>query len=172
MNATIDTTRLEALAKEIVRLPGVASRLRAGALVADVDCGEGDSTALLAAAFPRSAFSGYDPSELAIATARVRLHEHTAVAGGGRNVRFDVAGIDAIPPFAYDLVTTLDVAGPWTEDVAATARHVRRVLADDGVWLLAVRRAVPMQDLLRRHGFSHAAIAAATPYEIVLEARP
>jgi SAM-dependent methyltransferase len=117
-------------------LEGVEDTLRAGAMVADVACGHGLSTILMARAFPRSAFTGYDLHDESIATARRRARE----CGATRNVRFEVADATAIPTYAFDLVTTFG-ALHHMGDPAAAARRVRDAIADDGTWMIVEPRA-------------------------------
>jgi SAM-dependent methyltransferase len=152
-------------------LDGVVDRLRAGAMVADLGSGDGQSTLAMAQAFPRSAFTGYDADATAVAAARRRVREVAADASGGRNVRFDVADATAIPPYAFDLVTSFG-APHELGDPAQVARHVRRSLADDGTWMIVAPRGTGTAEILGSAGFSRVRIAAATPLSVVLEARP
>jgi SAM-dependent methyltransferase len=115
----------------IPALDGVADRLRAGATVADVGCGHGASTLLMAEAFPASTFVGFDYHGGSIERARDRA----AAAGVSDRVRFEVAPAAGYPGTGYDLVTTFDCLHDMGDPVGA-ARHVRASLADSGSWMV------------------------------------
>jgi SAM-dependent methyltransferase len=115
----------------IPSLDGVQSRLEAGAVVADVGCGHGASTVLMARAFPRSSFVGFDYHEASIAHAR----RAAADAGVGERVRFEVAPAKDYPGGGYDLVTMFDCLHDMGDPVGAAA-HVRATLAADGTWMI------------------------------------
>jgi SAM-dependent methyltransferase len=110
---------------------GVADRLREGALVADVGCGHGASTVLMAQAFPGSRFHGSDYHAESIEVARARAVE----AGVGGRATFEVAPSDGFGGSGFDLVTTFDALHDMGDPLGA-ARHVHDVLADDGVWMV------------------------------------
>lgn len=110
---------------------GVVERLRAGTSVADVGCGHGASTILMAEAFPQSSFVGFDYHGASIETARERADR----AGVADRVRFEVAPADAFPGADYGLVTMFDCLHDMGDPVGA-ATHVRRALADDGTWFI------------------------------------
>ena len=110
---------------------GVADRLRAGALVADVGCGHGASTVLMAQAFPASTFVGSDYHQASIEVARQRAAE----AGVADRVSFETASAQGFSGTGYDLVTTFDALHDMGDPVGA-ARHVRAALADDGTWMV------------------------------------
>jgi SAM-dependent methyltransferase len=112
-------------------LDGVVEKLERGAAVADVGCGHGSSTILMAQAFPNSTFVGSDYHEGSIATARQRAEE----AGVGDRVRFEVAPAASYSGEGYDLVTMFDCLHDMG-DPAGAARHVRSSLAADGTWLI------------------------------------
>ena len=112
-------------------LDGVQEKLEAGALVADVGCGHGASTILLAEAFPNSRFVGSDYHGPSIEVARQRAAE----AGLADRVEFEVAGADEFSGTGYDLVCIFDALHDMGDPVAAAA-HIRSALADDGTWLL------------------------------------
>jgi ubiquinone/menaquinone biosynthesis C-methylase UbiE len=115
----------------IPALDGVAAKLAAGAQVADVGCGLGASTVLLAQAYPRSTFVGSDYHEASIELARKRA----ADAGVEDRTTFDVATAQDFPGTGYDLVATFDCLHDMG-DPAAAARHVRAALAPEGTWLI------------------------------------
>lgn len=112
-------------------LDGVVEKLERGARVADIGCGHGSSTVLMAQAFPRSTFTGSDYHGASIATATSRA----AAAGLGDRVRFEIAPATAFGGAGYDLVTTFDALHDMGDPVGA-ARHVREALADDGTWMV------------------------------------
>ena len=115
----------------IPALDGVEAKLQAGARVADVGCGHGVSTILLAEAYPESSVVGYDYHEASIEVARKRAAE----AGLSNRVSFDVASATDFPGTDYDLVCIFDALHDMGDPVAA-ATHIRGALADDGTWLL------------------------------------
>jgi SAM-dependent methyltransferase len=112
-------------------LDGVVAKLERGALVADVGCGYGASTILMAEAFPNSAFAGSDYHDGSIETARVRALE----AGVNERVSFEAAPAAAYSGTGYDLVTMFDCLHDMG-DPAEAARHVRGTLKPDGTWLI------------------------------------
>ena len=108
-----------------------AGEARGGARVADVGCGHGASTIIMAKAFPRSTFVGFDYHAASIESARQRARE----AGVADRVRFEVAAAKDYPGTDYDLVAFFDCLHDMGDPVGA-ARHVRESLAPDGTWLL------------------------------------
>jgi SAM-dependent methyltransferase len=112
-------------------LEGVVEKLERGATVADIGCGHGASTILMAEAFPHSEFIGSDYHQESIETARLRAAE----AGLGQRIRFEVAPADGFSGSGYDLVTTFDALHDMGDPVGA-ARRVRESLAPDGTWML------------------------------------
>ncbi len=119
----------------IPALDGVREKLERGARVADVGCGFGASTIIMAKAFPRSTFAGFDYHQPSVETAR----ERAAQAGVGDRVRFEVASAKDYPG-TYDLVGFFDCLHDMGDPVGAAA-HVRRSLGTDGTWLLVEPRA-------------------------------
>jgi SAM-dependent methyltransferase len=115
----------------IPALDGVEDKLHAGAQVADVGCGLGASTILMAQAYPASTFVGFDYHDESIETAR----ERAEAAGVADRVRFEVAPAAEFPGTGYDLVTAFDCLHDMGDPVGA-ARHVRASLAQDGTWLV------------------------------------
>ena len=117
-------------------LDGVVHRLTAGAQVADVGCGYGSSTILMARSFPASTFVGTDPHGPSVEAAR----KAAAEAGVADRCRFEVATAEDYPGGPYDLVTSFDCVHDMGDPVAAAA-HVRSTLADGGTWLVVEPRA-------------------------------
>ncbi|MGQ0833181.1 MAG: class I SAM-dependent methyltransferase [Microthrixaceae bacterium] len=115
----------------IPALEGVEAKLQAGAIVADVGCGHGASTVLLAEAYPASTIVGFDYHAASIDVARKRAAE----AGLSDRVSFEVASAADFPGTDYDLVCIFDALHDMGDPVAAAA-HIRAALADDGTWLL------------------------------------
>jgi SAM-dependent methyltransferase len=112
-------------------LDGVVEKLERGVTVADVGCGHGASTILMAEAFPRSTFVGSDYHEGSIETARARAE----AAGVADRVRFETAPADGFSGSGYELVTMFDCLHDMGDPVGA-ARHVRETIAPDGVWMI------------------------------------
>jgi hypothetical protein len=119
------------VAEWLPALDGVVERLEQGTTVADVGCGHGASTILMAQAFPRSTFVGSDYHPESIETARRRATE----AGVADRVRFEVAPADGFAGTGFGLVTMFDCLHDMGDPVGA-ARHVREALADDGTWMV------------------------------------
>ena len=112
-------------------LEGVEAKLRAGARVADVGCGHGASTILMAKAFPEARFFGFDYHAASIDRAR----EAAALAGVADRVTFEVASAKAYPGQGYDLVTFFDCLHDMG-DPAGASKHVLASLAPDGTWMI------------------------------------
>ena len=108
----------------------VVGKLTKGGKVADVGCGYGISTVLMAEAFPNSTFVGYDFHESSIEEAR-----KNAEKAGVTNVTFEVATAKDYPGENYDLVTFFDCLHDMG-DPAGAAAHVRQSLSDDGTWMI------------------------------------
>jgi 2-polyprenyl-3-methyl-5-hydroxy-6-metoxy-1,4-benzoquinol methylase len=119
------------VAEWLPALDGVVEKLERGAAVADVGCGHGASTILMARAFPNSVFAGYDYHGGSIETARSRAQD----AGVADRIRFDVAPAAGYGGEGYDLVTMFDCLHDMGDPVGA-ARHVRQTLAPDGTWMI------------------------------------
>jgi SAM-dependent methyltransferase len=115
----------------IPALEGVQAKLESGALVADVGCGHGASTIIMAAAFPRSEFVGFDYHEGSIETAR----EAASEADLDGRVSFEVAPAKQYPGDGYDLVTMFDCLHDMGDPVGAAA-HVLTTLRPDGTWMI------------------------------------
>jgi SAM-dependent methyltransferase len=112
-------------------LDGVVGKLRSGASVADVGCGLGSSTVIMAAAFERSTFVGFDNHEPSIEAAR----KAAAEVGVNQRARFEVTSARDFPGNGYDLVCMFDALHDMGDPVGA-ARHIRQALAPDGTLLL------------------------------------
>jgi SAM-dependent methyltransferase len=112
-------------------LDGVVDKLTAGASVADVGCGYGASTILMAKSFPNSTFVGSDYHRESIEAARSRAAE----AGVADRVRFEVAPATGYSGSGYDLVTMFDCLHDMGDPVGA-AKHVRETIAPDGTWMV------------------------------------
>lgn len=190
-------------------LDGVCAKLERGAHVADVGCGHGASTIVMAAAFPKSQFVGFDYHAPSIERAQVAARE----AGVQDNCRFEVADSKKYPGADYDLVAFFDCLHDMGDPVG-TAKHVRQTLAPDGTWLIVEPFAgeslqdnlnpvgrifyaastmvcVPaslsqdvgmalgaqagenrLRQVVTAGGFSRFRRATATPFNLILEARP
>ena len=115
----------------IPALRGVKEKLERGARVADVGCGHGASTILMALAYPKSKFYGYDYHEPSIMRAKQLARE----AGVGRRITFEQASAKDYPALEYDLVAFFDCLHDMGDPVGA-GRHVRNTLAPDGAWMI------------------------------------
>ncbi len=115
----------------IPSLDGMEARLKDGASVADVGCGHGASTLIMAEAYPSSTFVGFDYHEPSIRHAR----EAAAKAGVADRVRFEVATAKDFPAASYDLVAVFDCLHDMGDPVGVAA-HVRSTLAPDGAWMI------------------------------------
>jgi SAM-dependent methyltransferase len=119
------------VAEWIPALDGVSEKLERGAVVADVGCGHGASTILMAQAFPNSTFVGFDYHDGSIEQARLRA----AGADVGKNTAFETAAAKDFPGGDYDLVCMFDCLHDMGDPVGA-AKHVRETLAGDGTWMI------------------------------------
>jgi 2-polyprenyl-3-methyl-5-hydroxy-6-metoxy-1,4-benzoquinol methylase len=115
----------------IPSLEGVDKKLMEGGRVADVGCGLGASTILMAKSYPKSEFSGFDYHDKSIETARERAKE----AGVGDRVRFEVSAAKNYPGKDYDFVTFFDCLHDMGDPVGA-ASHVHSTLKKDGTWMI------------------------------------
>lgn len=111
-------------------LDGVVARLQAGGKVADVGCGHGISTIVMAQAFPNTHFFGFDYHQGSIDRARALATEESVA-----NVTFDVATAKGYPGTNYDLVTFFDCLHDMGDPVGASA-HVRETLSANGAWMI------------------------------------
>lgn len=114
----------------IPALDGVESKLKSGARVADVGCGHGASTILMAQAYPNSVFVGFDYHGPSVGRAR-RIAARARVV----NCTFEVATAKDFHGSKYDLVACFDCLHDMGDPVGAAA-HVREMLNDGGVWMI------------------------------------
>ncbi len=114
----------------IPALEGVEAKLKRGARVADVGCGHGASTILMAQAFPKSQFVGFDYHGPSVGWAR-----RAAARAGVKNVSFEVATAKDFHGAKYDFVTFFDCLHDMGDPIGA-ARHVREMLQSDGSWMI------------------------------------
>jgi SAM-dependent methyltransferase len=114
----------------IPSLEGVQARLEQGARVADVGCGKGASSLLMAQAFPKSQIVGFDYHAESIEGARAHARQAKLT-----NLTFEVAKAKDYPGGPYDFVTVFDCLHDMGDPVGA-ARHVRKSLAADGTWMI------------------------------------
>lgn len=112
-------------------LDGVVNKLTEGALVADIGCGAGASTIIMAEAFPNSRFVGFDYHGKSIDRAR----EAAGEAGNPPNVRFEVASAKEASGKDYDLVCIFDALHDMGDPVGAS-RHIRDMLKPDGTFMI------------------------------------
>jgi 2-polyprenyl-3-methyl-5-hydroxy-6-metoxy-1,4-benzoquinol methylase len=112
-------------------LDGVAPKLEAGAKVADIGCGVGFSTLLMAEAFPKSSFIGYDFHAPSIEQANAHAKKH----GIADRVRFETAPAKAIAEKNFDLITTFDCLHDMG-DPRGCASHLRTLMKPDGTWMI------------------------------------
>ncbi|MGC2331788.1 MAG: class I SAM-dependent methyltransferase [Candidatus Acidiferrales bacterium] len=123
--------RANLVSQWIPALGDVDAKLKAGARVADVGCGLGTSTILMAEAYPKSTFTGFDYHPESIALAR----EAAAKAGVSDRVKFEVTRAKDYPGKGYELVTFFDCLHDMG-DPAGAAKHVLETLAPNGTWMI------------------------------------
>jgi 2-polyprenyl-3-methyl-5-hydroxy-6-metoxy-1,4-benzoquinol methylase len=187
-------------------LDGVVEKLQSGAKVADVGCGHGYSTRLMAEAFPNSQFVGFDYDEGSIDHAKAEMN-------GSKSLRYEVAKAQDFAGGGFDLVTMFDALHDMGDPVGAI-RHIRKTIKPDGTLMLVEPAAgdtladnlnpvgrvyyagsthicLPtslnqevglglgaqagekrISEVIREGGFSRVRKAAATPFNMILEARP
>jgi SAM-dependent methyltransferase len=117
--------------KWLPALEGVVPKLERGARVADVGCGHGSSTIVMAKAFPNSRFIGYDYHDASIEAARAESQK----SGVENNTEFHVATAQSFPGRDFDLVAFFDCLHDMGDPKGA-ASHVRRSMKDDGTWMV------------------------------------
>jgi 2-polyprenyl-3-methyl-5-hydroxy-6-metoxy-1,4-benzoquinol methylase len=119
------------IAAWIPALEGVEARLKKGGRIADVGCGHGSSTILMAQAYPNAEVIGFDYHPASIETAKQRAKE----AGVANRTRFEVASAKTYPGKDYDLVTFFDCLHDMG-DPAGAAKHVLQSLSPSGTWMI------------------------------------
>ena len=119
------------VAEWIPALDGVQAKLQAGGTLADVGCGYGVSTILMAQAYPRATFVGFDYHAPSIEWARASAVK----AGVSDRVKFEVAASKTFPGQNYDVVAFFDCLHDMG-DPAGAAAHVRQALKPDGTWMI------------------------------------
>jgi 2-polyprenyl-3-methyl-5-hydroxy-6-metoxy-1,4-benzoquinol methylase len=115
----------------IPALTGVEEKLKEGAKIADIGCGLGSSTILMAKAYPKSELFGFDYHEQSIEMARAAALKE----GVGDRITFEVASAKAFPGTDYDFVAFFDCLHDMG-DPAGAAKHVRSTLKPDGTWMI------------------------------------
>lgn len=115
----------------IPALDSVQAKLERGASVADVGCGIGASTMLMARAFPNSRFHGFDYHAKSVEAAREKAKQQ----GLSDRVTFEVSSAKEFPGSDYDFVSVFDCLHDMGDPVGA-ARHVRQSMAADGTWMI------------------------------------
>jgi SAM-dependent methyltransferase len=115
----------------IPALDGVEAKLTAGGTVADIGCGLGASTVLMAQAYPRARVVGSDYHDASIELAR----KHSVDAGVADRATFELASAQSFTGTGYDLVTSFDCLHDMGDPLGA-AQHVREALAPDGTWMV------------------------------------
>ncbi|MBI1237983.1 MAG: methyltransferase domain-containing protein [Alphaproteobacteria bacterium] len=118
------------LSEWIPALEGVRGKLEAGAKVADIACGHGSSTVMMAKAFPKTTFVGFDFHEPSIEKARAQ-----AKAAGVTNVSFEVATAKGYPGKDFDFACIFDALHDMGDPIGA-ARHIKETLKPDGTFML------------------------------------
>jgi SAM-dependent methyltransferase len=123
--------RANLVAEWIPALTGVTEKLQTGARVADIGCGHGASTTLMAKAFPKSKFTGFDYHDGSIETARKRAADE----GVSTTVEFEVASAKDFPGTDYDLIAFFDCLHDMGDPLGAL-KHTRDALSADGTVML------------------------------------
>jgi len=123
--------RAHLVSEWIPALDGVEAKLKAGAEVTDVGCGLGTSTILMAQAYPKSKFAGFDYHDGSIELAK----QAAGKAGVSDRVRFEVSAAKNYPGRGYDFVAFFDCLHDMGDPEGA-ARHVRESLDHDGTWMI------------------------------------
>ncbi|HMN30759.1 MAG TPA: methyltransferase domain-containing protein [Caldilineaceae bacterium] len=122
--------RANLIASWLPSIDGIVPKLETGGKVADVGCGHGISTVLMAQAFPNSHFFGFDYHPASIEQARALAKEQNVP-----NVTFEVATAKSYPGKNYDFVTCFDCLHDMGDPVGAAA-HVLETLNHNGVWMI------------------------------------
>jgi SAM-dependent methyltransferase len=151
----------------IPALDGVQAKLERGARVADIGCGHGASTIIMAEAFPNSQFFGFDYHDASIERAREAARD----AGVDDRIEFGVAAAKDYPGSGYDLVCVFDCLHDMGDPVGAAA-HVFETLDADGTWMIVEPNAADrVQDNLNPVGrvFYGASTVVCTPASLAQE---
>ncbi len=125
------TYLMHLVAEWIPALTGVEAKLKAGAKVADIGCGHGASTLLMAKAYPKSKFTGFDYHDGSIESARASAKRQNLQDA----VKFEVSAAAAVPGTGYDLITVFDCLHDMGDPVGA-AKHIKNALAPGGTWMI------------------------------------
>jgi SAM-dependent methyltransferase len=155
------------VANWIPKLDGVEAKLKAGAKVADVGCGHGASTIVMAQAYPKSKFFGFDYHQPSLDRAKALAAE----AGVGDRITFAQASAKDFPAKDYDLVAFFDCLHDMGDPVGA-GKHVKQTLAKDGSWMIVEPFANDdLKDNLNPIGrvFYHASTFICTPASLSQE---
>jgi SAM-dependent methyltransferase len=123
--------RAHIVSEWIPALEGVQEKLEKGAKVADIGCGHGASTIIMAEAFPNSDFFGFDYHDASIERAREAADE----AGVGDRIDFEVASAKDYPGEGYDFVAVFDCLHDMG-DPAGASKHIYETLDSDGTWMI------------------------------------
>jgi 2-polyprenyl-3-methyl-5-hydroxy-6-metoxy-1,4-benzoquinol methylase len=123
--------RAHLVSQWIPALDGVGAKLKAGAKVADVGCGLGTSAILMAQAYPKSTFVGFDYHDRSIELAR----EAAKRAGVSDRVKFEVSMAKNFPGSGYDFIAFFDCLHDMGDPEGA-ARHALKSLNRDGTWMI------------------------------------
>jgi len=123
--------RAHLISEWIPALEGTEAKLKAGAKVADVGCGLGTSTILMAQAYPKSTFVGFDYHDGSIKMAREAANK----AGVGDRVKFEIAKAKDYPGKGFDLVAFFDCLHDMGDPEGA-AKHVKESMTPDGAWMI------------------------------------
>jgi len=160
---------IDPISRFIPALDGVWSKLVHGAKVADVGCGQGASTIVLAQAFPKSRFLGFDADAAAIERARAAAER----AGVAERIRFEVASPTDYPGRYYDLVAVSGCLDDSSDAVGAAA-HAHETLDEHGTFVIVEPCADErrLRDVAAQGGFTRVRRATQIPFDLVMEARP
>ncbi|HEU4653794.1 MAG TPA: class I SAM-dependent methyltransferase [Steroidobacteraceae bacterium] len=115
----------------IPAIEGMEAKLKSGIRVADVGCGQGTSTILMAQQYPNSRFIGFDYHEKSVRTATEKAKQ----AGVADRCKFEIASAKNIPRAKYDFITVFDALHDMGDPEGA-ARHILSALAPDGAWMI------------------------------------
>lgn len=152
-------------------IDGAQERLGTGAHVAEIGCGSGESTIMMARAYPKSFFTGIDPDYKSIIIARRNAKE----AGVTERVSFLVGSEKSYFGNRYDiLITRLDLRN--FRDLVETGTYMQEKLHANGSWLMVTGVSGNAEEILREaailNGFSEFRQVAKTPTNLVFEAKP